>query len=302
MTNPTEMDVAATRGASSQIVAMFETYEQARSARDGLIATGVDRSRTELLDRSAAHDDASFSYERNEEGLWAAIKNFFMPDAESHLYAEGIGRGYAMLVVRGTNSDYDAIISVLESYDPIDVDAHAAEWRQTGWSGTYAGQVAMQTPQPTAEFSPAPSTAATMPGREEVIPVYEEQLRVGKREVGRGSVRVRSYVIEMPVQEQVSLREEQVQVERRAVDRPVTATDVGAGAFKERTIEVTATAEEAVIAKDTRVKEEIVVRKEEQDRTQTVSDTVRRTEVEVEDDRVGVGVPTTAPTNPERRG
>ena len=122
-------------------------------------------------------------------------------------------------------------------------------------------------------------------GQEEVIPVYDEQLRVGKREVDRGSVRVRSYVVETPVQEQVTLHDERVTVERRPVDRLATTADVGAGAFRERTIEVTGTAEEAVVAKETRVKEEIVVRKEEKERTQTVSDTVRHTEVEVEDDR-----------------
>ena len=64
--------------------------------------------------------------------------------------------------------------------------------------------------------------------------------------------------------------------------------------FRERTIEVTATAEEAVVAKEARVKEEIVVGKDTEERTETVSDTVRRTEVEIDDERA------TAPTrNPK---
>ncbi|MBV8399223.1 MAG: YsnF/AvaK domain-containing protein, partial [Acetobacteraceae bacterium] len=126
------------------------------------------------------------------------------------------------------------------------------------------------------------------------IPVYEEQLRVGKREVGRGSVRVRSYVVEQPVHEQVQLREERVHVERRPVDRPADIAGT-AEPFRERTIEVTATAEEAVIAKEARVKEEIVVGKDTQERTETVSDTVRRTEVEVEDDRARKPAPTPKP-------
>ena len=42
------------------------------------------------------------------------------------------------------------------------------------------------------------------------IPVVEEDLRVGKREVGGGRVRVRSYVTERPVEEQVELRQERV--------------------------------------------------------------------------------------------
>ncbi len=64
--------------------------------------------------------------------------------------------------------------------------------------------------------------------------------------------------------------------------------------FRERTIEVTATAEEAVIAKDARVKEEIVVSKDAEERTETVSDTVRRTEVEI-DDRAAAPTPSRKP-------
>ena len=98
-------------------------------------------------------------------------------------------------------------------------------------------------------------------------------------------MRVRSYVVEQPVQEQVHLREERVQVERHPVDRPADMMAGTAEPFRERTIEVTATSEEPVVAKEARVKEEIVVTKDAEERTETVSDTVRRTEVEIEDDR-----------------
>ena len=114
-----------------------------------------------------------------------------------------------------------------------------------------------------------------------MIPIVEEQLRVGKRQVNQGRVRVRSYVVETPVSEQVSLREEHVHVERRPVDRPGQATRT----YRERTIEAEERAEEAVVSKETRVKEELVIRRDVEERTETVSDTVRRTEVEVEDER-----------------
>ena len=87
---------------------------------------------------------------------------------------------------------------------------------------------------------------------------------------------------ETPVQEQVSLREEHVSVERRPVDR--SATD-GDNLFRERTIEAEERAEEAVVAKDARVKEELVLRKGVEHRTETFSDKVRKTEVEIEDER-----------------
>jgi uncharacterized protein (TIGR02271 family) len=119
-------------------------------------------------------------------------------------------------------------------------------------------------------------------GREEVIPVTEEQLKVGKRDVAHGRVRVRSYVVETPVQEQVNLRQEHVSIERRPVDR---AAGAGDNLFRERTIEAEERAEEAVVAKEARVKEELVLKKDVNQRTETVSDKVRRTEVEVEDER-----------------
>lgn len=120
-------------------------------------------------------------------------------------------------------------------------------------------------------------------GQEEHIPVVEEEIHVGKRTVERGTVRVRSYVIETPVEEQVRLRDETVIVERHPVDRPVG--EVPPEAFRERTIEVTETDEEAVVEKAARIREEVVIRKEAEEHAQTVSDTVRHTEVEIDDNR-----------------
>ena len=93
---------------------------------------------------------------------------------------------------------------------------------------------------------------------------------------------MRSYVTERPVEEQVSLREERVQVERRAVDRPVQPGDA---VFQERRSTATERGEEAVVGKQARVVEEIGIRKDVDTRTETVRDTVRKQEVEVEDDR-----------------
>jgi uncharacterized protein (TIGR02271 family) len=113
---------------------------------------------------------------------------------------------------------------------------------------------------------------------ETTIPVVEEELQVGKREVERGGVRVESRVEEKPVSQEVNLREERVHVERRPVDRPVTEDDK---AFREGSFEVTERAEVPVVAKTERVVEEVVVGKQVEEHTETVRDTVRRTDVEV---------------------
>jgi len=116
----------------------------------------------------------------------------------------------------------------------------------------------------------------TPAGTEERIPLVEETLRVGKRQVVEGRVRIRSYVIETPVTETVRLRDEHVQVERRPVDRPISADG---DAFRERELEATETREEAVVSKDARIREELVMRRTADERDETVKDTVRRTEV-----------------------
>jgi len=116
----------------------------------------------------------------------------------------------------------------------------------------------------------------TPAGTEERIPLVEETLRVGKRQVVEGRVRIRSYIVETPVTETVRLRDEHVHVERRPVDRPISADG---DPFRERELEATETREEAVVSKDARVREELVMRRTADERDETVKDTVRRTEV-----------------------
>jgi uncharacterized protein (TIGR02271 family) len=124
--------------------------------------------------------------------------------------------------------------------------------------------------------------ASDLTGREESIPIAEERLRVGKRMAHAGRVRVRSYVVETPVEEQVRLREEHVHVERHTLDRPATGDETEL--FRDRVIEAEESVEEAVVQKDVRVTGEVVVNKETTEHTETIRDTVRRTEVEVDED------------------
>jgi uncharacterized protein (TIGR02271 family) len=117
-------------------------------------------------------------------------------------------------------------------------------------------------------------------GTTRAIPVVEEELKVGKREVQRGGVRVFSRVVETPVNESLNLREEHVSVERRPVNQPISTSD--ATAFKEQSIELRESAEEAVVQKSARVVEEVLVGKEVSQRQENIHDTVRHTEVQVE--------------------
>ena len=119
-------------------------------------------------------------------------------------------------------------------------------------------------------------------GREETVPVVEEELSVGKRRVATGGVRVTSRVVERPVQKTVHLREEHVEAERKRSDRVLSPEEAEA-AFRDRTVEMTETAEEAEVRKTAREVGEVSLGKRVEERTETVRDKVRRTEVEVEE-------------------
>ena len=126
-------------------------------------------------------------------------------------------------------------------------------------------------------------TDAVGSGADEVLKAMKEDLVVGKREAEAGGIRVTSHVVETPVQEQVTLHEERVTIERHLVNERV----VGVGdAFADKTIETRVTSDEAVVGKEARVIEEIGIKKKAADRVETVRDTVRKTEVDVEDTSV----------------
>jgi uncharacterized protein (TIGR02271 family) len=265
------------------ITAFFDKEDEANRAISRLTSAGIPRSNISMVAGRAQ----SVPARKDEElGFWESLKDFFMPEEDRATYAEGLRRGGYLVGVRTDSAHYEKAIDILDDEGTIDLDQRSAAWRNEGWTG-YTGREAemgLSGPNSTSKTR-APSaqtTSARTAGREEVIPVAEEQVRIGKRDVSHGRVRVRSYVVETPVQEQVALREENVRVERRPVDRPSTGNE---GLFKERVIEAEERAQEAVVSKDARVKEEIAVKKDATSRTETVSDKVRRTEVEVEDER-----------------
>ena len=110
-------------------------------------------------------------------------------------------------------------------------------------------------------------------------PLIREELQVGKKEVETGSVKLRSRIVEKEVEKDINLRNEHVQVSSTPVNRPATESD-----FHEENLEVREHNEIPVVSKEARVVEEISLRKDVTERNETVSGTVRNTEVEIEND------------------
>jgi uncharacterized protein (TIGR02271 family) len=111
------------------------------------------------------------------------------------------------------------------------------------------------------------------------IQLIEEQLRIGKREVETGQVQIGKRAVEEQVSEQVELGQERLEINRRAVNKPVE----GAAAIGDnQTINVTLFGEEAVAGKQAFVKEEIDVNKVRDTRTENITETVRHEELVTE--------------------
>ena len=271
--------------------AYFETRAAADAAVSDLVAAGFPREQISVAGTGASGATGT----TDNRSFWEELKDLFLPAEDRYAYAEGLRRGGFVVSVRTEETEYERVLEILDREGAVDLDKKEASWRGEGWTG-YPGEAAAAASAPagtasqtdlsamSSENVAAPRRATATAGTEEVIPVYEEQLRVGKRDVSHGRVRIRSYVVETPVNEQVRLRSESVQVERKPVDRPVAAGDA---LFQDRVIEAEERAEEAVVTKDARVKEELTLRKTTDDRTQDISDTVRHTEVEIEDERGG---------------
>lgn len=262
------------------ITAMFDSADSARVAHQRLLDVGVPSESVQVIDQGASGTRT----DSDGKGLWESIKDMFTADDEDRTtYEEGIRRGGYLLTANVEDEYTDEVLETLENSDAIDLEQRSEQWRAEGWTGAAATTQQMDTTT-SQQTGAAQSDMGSRDGSEEVIPVVQERLRVGKREVNRGGVRVRSYVVEEPIHEQVNLREERVDVERRPVRQrmqPGAADDL----LRDRTIEMTESAEEAVVSKDAEVTEEVVVRKFEGERTEGVSDTVRHTEVEVDDTR-----------------
>jgi uncharacterized protein (TIGR02271 family) len=281
------------------LVALYDTVTDAEQVVQELIADGFTRSAIHLaLDSTKSRTPPSASVERDAayEGahMIETLADLGVPYDEAYAYAEGVHRGGALVVVESSDDREERGMEILRRLHPVDIHERTAQWQHEGWTG-YDATAMTSTPRAsaaTATRSAQEQARATarvdqgtrtrrVEGQEEVtVPVVEEDIAIGKREVERGHVRIYSRVTEQPVEESVRLREEKVTVERRPADRPATEADFAAAG--KDVIEMTEKAEEPVVTKRARVVEEVVVHKDVTEHTETVRGTERRTDVDVQ--------------------
>jgi len=248
------------------IVAVFNTPTQAEAAIRDLKTAGVPASNIRHYTKDDAAYQAHYSAGGTQhQGFWSWLLGESDQDNDRTVYDQTVQSGGTVVTVIADEQNAGRVSSTLLAHSPADFDEQASR---------YGLMASGERKNPSA---PAGLGKAQTEGKEEVIPLAEETLDVGKRDVNR-TTRLRRYVIERPVEEQVRLRDETVRIERR----PVGGATVPPDAFTEKTIEVAGTKEEAVVTKTARVAEEVVVRKDATERVETVRDTVRREQVDVE--------------------
>jgi uncharacterized protein (TIGR02271 family) len=244
------------------VIGILDNHQEAMELQNDLIKSGFKGDTINIV-TNEPKEKKSFSQTLKE--IFGAQE---VPKEHQELYAEGVRRGGILVSVNTEDKDADKAAQIMSRHSAVDIEKRAEHWQKTGWSGF--------------DEKAKPYSAEEAARERKIIPVLEEEVKIGKRTVPTGRVRVYSRVIESPVEEKVSLRVEHARVERRPVDRPATAADERA--FRETSIEISETAEEPVISKEARVKEEVVVGKEAIERTQTVRESARHIEVKIDDE------------------
>ncbi len=254
------------------VVGLFNDRSKAQTAAQELIQKGFMRENIDVSNRKTGSGSTQVTV--TEPTISDNIGNFFNSlfsndKRTAKNYTNAAAAADSILSIQVDSMERARqIVEILDRHGAIDVDAHSAGYNEPVSQQNFANTQG------------APQNTANMQG-EIVVPVIEEQLQVGKQTVEQGGSRIRSRIIEKPVEAQLRLREEHIVVDRRPVNRAVTQADLTN--FQEGEITLTEYAEVPIIGKQARVVEEVIIGKDVTEHVETVRDTVRRTDVEVED-------------------
>jgi stress response protein YsnF len=243
-----------------KVVAVYDTAAHAEAAVETLKSAGYSANDISIT----RNGNEAPTEGLNEPGFRHRLFGRDISLRETAANGQNVVRTRTVVTVRVPESEVPKVIEVLDPYQPVDVLDRA----RTHGSSAAPPKVAV----------PPPTSAAGVSKDGEVVYLAEEQLIVGKRQVDAGVTRVRRFSVEKPVEASVTLHDERVEVMRRAISDP-GYLDIDS---RDQTIDVTETTEQPVLNKTVRVTEEVVIRRKGSDHIETVHDTVRRQQLEVE--------------------
>ncbi|MBA3944573.1 MAG: YsnF/AvaK domain-containing protein [Herpetosiphonaceae bacterium] len=251
------------------VVGLFEQPSDAQAAFQELQSGGFSSDNVHLIDKATGR-------------MSSALTQAGVPQDDAALYDDGVRSGGALIIAQALPDD-EAMraVEILDRHKVVDISRRSRTGQQSGASSTTTTQRSNAATTTSGSNRSGSGYTQQYQGNEMIVPIIEEQIQVGKQQVEGGGVRVQTHVTEKPVNQQVTLHEEEVHVERRPVNQPVDAAKLDQ--MKEGAFEVREMDERAVVSKEARVVEEVVINKEAHERTENIQDTVRRTDVNVEE-------------------
>lgn len=277
---------------STTLVGIYDDFAQAQKAVQQLSKAGIKQGDITIARNDGGKGYTTYGGANSKDyttgkSIGNNIANFFdgifgtdINDDERGVYSEAVRRGSVIVTVDTDDNMTDRASDILNQGGVVDADRRTAQYRASGYT-----KHDVKAPLYNEEQAQTERRKYADQG-EVALPVIEEQINVGKRVVQRGGVRVHTRVTEKPVEATVNLREEKVTVDRHPVDREVSNADMAK--LKDGNFTVTTKGEEAVVGKEARVVEEVVVGKNVTERQETVRDTVKRSDVQVEETDVDI--------------
>jgi Domain of unknown function (DUF2382) len=226
----------------TSVIGLFESQDIANKAVAEVTKGGVSQDAVDILASSGTKEISSRLVEAGYD------------EAKAQQYAKALQQGGALVIAEVEDDRADAVLEALRKFEVLTPEALLERTRSQGKRSEQQTEKAQ---------------------------VIEEELEVGKSTT-TGGKRLKTEVSEREVEETVSLREENVDVERSRVDRTIKPEEADK-AFQERTVEMTETKEKPVVSKQARVVEEVALSKQSGQRQETVGGTVRRQDVKVEE-------------------
>jgi uncharacterized protein (TIGR02271 family) len=254
--------------AYERVVALYDRAEKANQAARALESSGFGSSDINVSNGGAFRDQ-----DIRNSSVWQKILGRNVSDQESSAYGRTVSSGGAVLTLRTPETDVDRALRILNAHGPMNLRDRFTSTQES------AGSTQASTTRASSAMSD--ETGRKNAGGEEVLRLAEEHIDVGKQQIASGKSRIRRFVTEKPVEQQVTLHEEHCEVIRREVTDPklVDGKDID---WKDQTIEVSEMSERPVVTKTARIAEEVVIRRRGSDHVETIRDTVRRQQAEVE--------------------
>ena len=266
--------------AHEKIVTMFSNTADAEGAKRSLLKAGFDDSDIDVISGDRLNKE---EHEARHPGLWQRLFGDTVDEEQAEVYEDALRTGGVVLTLRADEEQLPRALSIIDAHDSgnmqqygepglrNDTDIQSSAGVPT--DELYTGEV-----QQTG-VTPVRTSLTGDETEEEVLRLAEERLEVGKRLVSEGSTRVRRYTVTDDVSKEVSLHEQHADIFRRPLTQHASPDDVD---WSEKTVEVAETHELPVINKTVQVKEEVVVRTDQSERVETVNDSVRRQEVDID--------------------